>query len=80
MRPSGSDGWYASPCKGTPVWEQEKSARQRVERQTAAKPGKPKRTREEFDAWVREFSAYSGKIPSMPGETFSRAAIYEDHS
>src|ERR1035441_9111744 len=28
IRPSGSDGGYASPFKGTPVWGQEKSARQ----------------------------------------------------
>jgi len=48
---------------------------ERVERQTAAKPGKPKRTWEEFEAWVREFTAYSDKIPSMPGETSSRAMI-----
>jgi hypothetical protein len=53
---------------------------ERVERQTVAEPGKPKRTPVEFDAWVREFSAYSDKIPSMPGETFSRAMIYEDRS
>jgi hypothetical protein len=41
---------------------------------------KPKRTREEFDAWVRQFAAYSDKIPSMPGETFSRAMIYQNHN
>ena len=53
---------------------------QRVERDSGAKPTKPKRTREEFDAWVRQFAAYSDKIPSMPGETFSRAMIYQDHN
>ena len=58
----------------------EEALAERVERQAAANLVKPKRTREEFDAWVREFAAYSDKIPSMPGETFSRAMIYEDHN
>jgi N-formylglutamate amidohydrolase len=53
---------------------------ERVERETAAKRVKPKRTREEFDAWVRQFAAYSDKIPSLSGETFSRAMIYQDHN
>jgi hypothetical protein len=57
----------------------EEALAEHVERETVAGPAKPKRTREEFDAWVRQFAAYSDKIPSMPGETFSRAMIYQDH-
>jgi hypothetical protein len=58
----------------------EEALAERVTRETAAKSVQPKRTREEFDAWVHQFAAYSDKIPSMPGETFSRAMIYQDHS
>jgi hypothetical protein len=58
----------------------EEALAERVDRETGAKPAKPHRTREEFDAWVRQFAAYSDKIPSMPGETFSRAMIYQDHN
>ena len=36
-------------------------------------------TRKEFRAWLDAFAAYSDKIPSMPGETFSREMIYQDH-
>jgi hypothetical protein len=41
--------------------------------------GPPKRTREEFRTWLDEFTALSDKIPAMPGETFSREMIYQDH-
>ena len=71
--------WLEIPAN-RPAQILEEALAGRVERQTAAKLVKPKRTREEFDAWVHEFAAYSDKIPSMPGETFSRAMIYEDHS
>ncbi len=51
---------------------------ERVERETAA-AAKRNLTREEFDAWLDQFTAYSDKIPSMPGETFSREMIYQGH-
>lgn len=57
----------------------EEALAERIERETAAKAVNPKRTRAEFDAWVRQFSAYSDKIPPMKNETFSRSMIYQDH-
>ena len=53
----------------------EQALAERVERETAATPAKQKLTREEFHAWLDKFTAYSDKIPSMPGETFSREMI-----
>jgi hypothetical protein len=64
----------------SPAQVLEEALAARLEREAAPKPGKPKRTREEFDAWVLQFTAYSDKIPSMSGETFSRAMIYQDHN
>ena len=52
---------------------------ERVRREMAATAVKPKLTREEFHAWLDQFTAYSDKIPSMPGETFSRETIYQNH-
>ncbi len=52
---------------------------ERVERETAAAPAKRKLTRKEFHIWLDQFTAYSDKIPSMPGETFSREMIYQGH-
>jgi hypothetical protein len=52
---------------------------ERVQRETSAAPARPNRTREHFHAWLDQFASYSDKIPSMPGETFSREMIYEDH-
>ena len=37
-------------------------------------------TRQEFHAWLAQFTAYSDKIPTLDGETFSREVIYQDHS
>ena len=42
-------------------------------------PASPLRTREEIRAWLDELAANSEKIPAMPGETFSREMIYQDH-
>lgn len=64
----------------SPAQVLEEALAARIERETDAKAVKPKRTREQFDAWVRQFAEYSKKIPSMPGETFSRAMIYQDHN
>jgi hypothetical protein len=36
-------------------------------------------TPEEFDSWLEAFTQFSDKIPPMPGETFSREMIYQDH-
>jgi hypothetical protein len=36
-------------------------------------------TPEEFDHWLKAFTQFSEKIPPMPGETFSRTMIYQDH-
>ena len=37
------------------------------------------RTREEIRSWLDELASLSDKIPAMPGETFSRETIYQDH-
>ena len=34
---------------------------------------------EEFEAFLDALACYSDKIPPMPGETFSRDKIYQDH-
>jgi hypothetical protein len=39
----------------------------------------PQRTPEEIRAWLDELAQFSDKIPAMPGETFSREMIYQDH-
>ena len=36
-------------------------------------------TDEEIEAWFKELKQFSDKIPPMPGETFSREMIYQDH-
>ena len=36
-------------------------------------------TDEEIQAWFKELKQFSDKIPPMPGETFSREMIYQDH-
>jgi hypothetical protein len=36
-------------------------------------------TDEEIKAWFKELKQFSDKIPPMPGETFSREMIYQDH-
>jgi hypothetical protein len=60
----------------TPAQILEQALAEHVERET---PAKPTLTREEFHAWLDQFTAYSDKIPSMPGESFSREVIYQDH-
>jgi hypothetical protein len=40
----------------------------------------PKRlSHEEFQASLDRMAQFSDKIPPMPGETFSREMIYQDH-
>ena len=36
-------------------------------------------TPEETRAWLDELAQFSDEIPPMPGETFSREMIYQDH-
>ena len=51
-----------------------------IEQATPSKPRrKPKRTPEEIRAWLAKLAQFSDKIPPMPGETFSREMIYQDH-
>ncbi len=43
-------------------------------------PATPRpKTPEEIQAWLDDMAQFSDKIPSMPGETFTRAMIYQDH-
>ena len=51
---------------------------ERIARELRATPFVRKRTRVEFREWLDKFGAFSEKIPSMPGETFSREMIYQD--
>ena len=34
---------------------------------------------EEIRAWLDSLTEFSGQIPTLPGETFSRGMIYQDH-
>lgn len=36
-------------------------------------------SRQEFSAALDAMAQYSDKIPAMPGQTFSREMIYQDH-
>jgi len=42
-------------------------------------PKARKRSPEETQAWLDRLARFSDKIPPMPGETFPREMIYEDH-
>ena len=42
-------------------------------------PQPRKISRQEFAAALDAMAQYSNKIPVMPGETFSREMIYQDH-
>jgi hypothetical protein len=53
-------------------------AAQVLEQAASAAP-KRQRTSEEIRAWLDEVAQFSDKIPAMPGETFSREMIYQDH-
>jgi hypothetical protein len=41
--------------------------------------GRRPKTGEEITAWLDSLAQFSDKIPPMPGETFSREWIYQDH-
>ena len=58
----------------------ERALAERIEREAASTPARPKRTGAQFHAWVDQFAVYSDRIPSMPGETFSRDMIYRDEN
>lgn len=57
----------------------ERSLADRVAREQITTPPTRQRTRAEFRAWLDEFAALSEKIPPMPGQTFSRDMIYQEH-
>jgi hypothetical protein len=42
-------------------------------------PAERERRVADFRAWLKEFTQFSGEMPEMPGETFSREMIYGDH-
>jgi hypothetical protein len=52
-----------------------------LERAISAPAGtdRPPKTKEEITAWLDSLAQFSDKIPSMPGATFSREWIYQDH-
>ena len=57
----------------------EEALADRIAREEA--PGSTNRQfrREEIRAWLDELAQFSDKIPPMPGETFSREMIYQNH-
>ena len=62
----------------------EQALAERIEREATIEPStlgsQPKKiTPEEFDNWLNAFTQFSGKIPPMAEETFSREMIYQDH-
>ena len=62
----------------------EQALAERGERESAGEPSvrvaQAKRlTAEDFDKWLDSFTQFSDKIPQMPGETFRRETIYQDH-
>jgi predicted nucleic acid-binding protein len=58
----------------------ERALDEQVQRETPATSARPRLTKEEFHAWLDQFTLYSDSIPAMPGETFSREMIYQDHN
>lgn len=46
---------------------------------TASRAVTHKLSLEEFEASLDELTRYSGKIPVLPSEAFSRESLYEDH-
>lgn len=51
-----------------------------AERQARQEPPTQRQhTPEEIRAWLDELAQFSDRIPAMPGETFSRQMIYQDH-
>jgi len=63
----------------SPVEILEQALADHIAREQTAAQSNRKRTTAEFRAWLDEFSALSGRIPALPGETFSREMIYQDH-
>ena len=49
-----------------------------IAQQPAPKGGLHGLSEEGFETWLEAMAAYSGRIPPMPGETFSREMIYRD--
>ena len=49
------------------------------EAETSRLPEPKRLSHEEFQASLDRMAQFSDKIPSMPGQTFSREMIYQDH-
>ena len=49
-------------------------------RYTESEVAPARRSPDEVRAWLDELASLSDKIPSRPGETFSREMIYQDHA
>jgi hypothetical protein len=58
----------------------EQALADRIAREQAHGPTNRPFGREEIRAWLDELARFSDKIPSMPGETFSREMIYQNHN
>jgi hypothetical protein len=56
----------------------EEALAERIDREGPPSSIKRKLTHDDFHDWLDQFTAYSDRIPSMPGETFSREMIYQD--
>jgi hypothetical protein len=57
----------------------EQALADRLAREQALNPADRRRKREEIRAWLDELAQFSDKIPPMPGETFTREMIYQNH-
>ncbi|MCX6617364.1 MAG: hypothetical protein NTZ98_14855 [Acidobacteria bacterium] len=57
----------------------EQALADRLAREQALSSDGPRRKREEIRAWLDELAQFSDKIPPMPGETFARDMIYQNH-
>jgi post-segregation antitoxin (ccd killing protein) len=66
-------------ARGVPVEVYVKSLVQQAVPQTLERDRQRRWTPEETRAWLDELAQFSDEIPPMPGETFSREMIYQDH-
>ena len=57
----------------------EQALSDRIAREQAPGPAERQLRREEIRAWLDELAQLSDRIPPMPGETFSRDMIYQNH-
>jgi hypothetical protein len=57
----------------------EQALADRLAREQALSPADRRRKGEEIRAWLDELAQFSDKIPPIPGETFTRDMIYQNH-